>query len=140
MNYQNGNYNYGGINFNPYYPGQLPPTQYPYVNQNTTNVIVVSIQGLDAAKAYPLNPNTRAYFFDTEADFIYIKEMGSDGMQKGGIRILKCTEITENELHSKTDEDKTIKLSELDEYLSLYLQKNNYRPWIPKSERSKSNE
>jgi hypothetical protein len=61
-------------------------------------------------------------------------------MQKGGIRILKCTEVSENELHSKTDEDKTIKLSELDEYLSSYLQKNNYRPWIPKSERSKSNE
>ena len=69
--------------------------------------IIVGIQGIEAAKAYPLGPNTRAYMFDMEKDFLYIKETDLSGMQKGTLKILKCTEVKEEELNN-TNQNNTL--------------------------------
>lgn len=148
------------INFGPTYPYSTLP--YPYntavsntysggqantaVSLNPTN-LVIGIQGLNAAKAYPIGPNTRAYMFDTENDFIYIKETKSDGFPAGPLKILACKEITEEELKKPQIETVVPELPKnlvttdnIEEYIASYLADNNYRPYIPRSERKAQNE
>ncbi len=139
------------INFGPYVPNnmvnpytggsysfQTPPYQPPQL----TNIIT-DIQGFEAAKAYPLGPNTRAYMFDTTKDYLYIKETRSDGFSAGPIKIIKCIAESEEEFNKPQKivlPEKYITADNIDDYIADYLAANNFRPYIPRSERRANNE
>lgn len=147
------------INFGPTYPYTTLP--YPYntavqnsytgASQNTAvslnpTFLVIGIQGLEAAKAYPIGPNTRAYMFDTEKDFLYIKETKADGFPAAPLKILACREVTEEELKNNVMETVAPELPKnivttdnIEDYIASYLADNNYRPYIPRSERKAQN-
>ena len=95
------------------------------------------------AKAYPLGPNTRAYMFDTTQDYLYIKETRSDGFSAGPIKIIKCIAESE-EVFNKPQKiilpEKYITADNIDDYIADYLAANNFRPYIPRSERKANNE
>ncbi len=140
-------------NFGPYYPytpAQVPATYPQAVNTqptyNNTAIspmanLVIGVQGIDAAKAYPLGPNTRGYFLDTEQDFIYIKEIDPDGVQRKPIRILKCEEISEDQLKAPIKEQSVqlppnvVTTDILDSYLEKYLTDHQYKPYIPRAKK-----
>lgn len=146
------------INFGPYVPDnsfgnfipggnngyQTPPPSFT----KPTN-IVIDIQGLEAAKAYPLGPNTRAYMFDTTRDYLYIKMTRPDGFSAGPIQIIKCFPETEEEynkpLTAQVKEvpvipQNVITTDNIDDYISDYLAANNFRPYVPRNERRAQNE
>lgn len=139
---------------NPYIGGSYTVNPLPFQNQTQPQVqpgnLIIGIQGLEAAKAYPIGPNTRAYMFDTEKDFLYIKETKADGFPVGPIKIIKCTEMTEEELTAKPKEievkealvlpQNVITAENIDDYISDYLAANNFRPYIPRNERRSQNE
>lgn len=146
------------INFGPYVPNQMVnpyggsytiPNP-PYQNQTAQiNNIIIDIQGLEAAKAYPLAPNTRAYMFDTTRDYLYIKETRPDGFSACPIKIIKCIPETEEEynkpLTAQVKEvpvipQNVITTDNIDDYISDYLAANNFRPYIPRNERRAQNE
>ena len=147
------------INFGPYY-NDPSPKYYPVQNtgasynaytpvQTTPVNVVIDIQGLDAAKAYPLAPNTRAIMFDTTRDYLFIKETRSDGFSAGPIKIVKCISETEEEynkpLTAQVKEvpvipQNVITTDNIDDYISDYLAANNFRPYIPRGERKVLNE
>jgi hypothetical protein len=144
------------INFNPYYNNQFPQ-YYPAQNngvpynaytpvQTAPSIIVIGIQGIEAAKAYPLGPNTRAYMFDTEKDYIYIKETDANGIIKGPLQILECKQVTEEQLQNNSKPEVPalpaglITADNIADYIADYLEENNYRPYVPRSERRAQNE
>ena len=123
---------------------QTPPPSFT----KTTNLII-DIQGLEAAKAYPLPPNTRAVMFDTTRDYLYIKTTRPDGFSAGPIQIIKCITETEEEynkpLTAQVKEvpvipQNVITTDNIDDYISDYLAANNFRPYIPRNERRAQNE
>lgn len=140
--------------YNPYYqsPSYNGTGTYPLSYQNIPQTpqsiqqspqnIITGVQGLDAAKAYPLGPNTRGYLFDTEKDFLYIKETDQTGFPRGNVRILKCKEITEEELREpsfqNTIPDNIVTADKLESFIQNYLDTHSYRPYIPRSERNKN--
>lgn len=146
------------INFGPYVPdngfGNFMPGgnngyQTPLPSFTKPTNIVIDIQGLEAAKAYPLGPNTRAYMFDTTKDYLYIKMTRPDGFSAGPIQIIKCIAETEEEynkpLTAQVKEvpvipQNVITTDNIDDYISDYLAANNFRPYIPRNERRAQNE
>lgn len=147
------------INFGPYVPDngfgnvrsvgnngyQTPPS----LSFSQPTNIIIDIQGLEAAKAYPLGPNTRAYMFDTTRDYLYIKMTRPDGFSAGPIQIIKCIAETEEEynkpLAAQVKEvpvipQNVITTDNIDDYISDYLAANNFRPYIPRNERRAQNE
>ena len=145
------------INFGPYVPNNMvnPYTggsygfqTSPYQPPQLTNIIT-DIQGFEAAKAYPLGPNTRAYMFDTTKDYLYIKETRSDGFSAGPIKIIKCIPESEEEFNKPLTAQikevpvipqNVITTDNIDDYIADYLAANNFRPYIPRSERRANNE
>lgn len=147
------------INFGPYVPdngfgnfrsggnnGYQTPPSLPF--SQPTNLII-DIQGLEAAKAYPLAPNTRAFMFDTTKDYLYIKTTRFDGFSAGPIQIIKCIQETEEEYNKPATipvkevpvlPQNVITTDNIDDYIHDYLEANSYRPYVPKNERRGQNE
>ena len=115
------------MNYNPYYPNQ---DGYHMPKQN----FVTGIQGIEAAKAYPLTPNTTGYFFDTDKDFLYIKETDQNGFPKK-LRIIRCEEVTEEELSNPVPDKNFVTIDMLEGFISKYLDEHSYKPYIPRKER-----
>ena len=108
------------------------PQPQQYQPPQAMNNIVINVQGVDAAKAYPLSPNTRGYFFDTEKDFLYIKEIGLDGLQTKPVKIIKCEEVTEADLTEKKEQPQYVTKDMLEDFLATYLDEHQYKPYLPK--------
>lgn len=127
---------YNNNPYNPYNSSQSWTQNYPMQQQyqlpQAMNNIVINVQGIDAAKAYPLSPNTRGYFFDTEKDFLYIKEIGLDGLQTKPVKVIKCEEATEADLTEKKEQPQYITKDMLEDFLATYLDEHQYKPYIPK--------
>ena len=127
--------------YNPYYQTQNynGTGSYPlsYQTSQLQNVIT-GIQGIDAAKAYPLGPNTRGYFFDTEKDFLYIKETDQNGFPKN-LKIYSCKEVSEDSLKNPEPEhtlpSNVVTVDMLDDLFAKYLDEHSYKPYIPRKER-----
>lgn len=75
-------------NYFPTYP-QLYPQQQNYPQQSQQNSFVTWVQGINAAKSYPVAPNTSIPLFDSETNCIYIKSADASGMPS--IKILDYT-------------------------------------------------
>lgn len=132
--------------YNPYYQNQNynGTGTYPLSYQNTSQFtqqlqnVITGIQGIDAAKAYPLGPNTRGYFFDTEKDFLYIKETDQNGFPKN-LKIYSCKEVSEDSLKNPEPEhtlpSNVVTVDMLDGLLAKYLDEHSYKPYIPRKER-----
>ena len=85
--------------YNPYFPANYQP--YLMQNsafQNTGNVgmnqpnaksSLIWVQGENAAKSFPVEPNTSVPLFDSEANVVYIKSADASGMPS--IKILDYT-------------------------------------------------
>ncbi len=142
------NFGSGSVTYNPYnYFPYTTATPTPSYSQTSTptysgqmNNVVIGVQGLDAAKAYSLPPNTRGYFLDVEEDFIYIKEIDPDNIQRKPVRILKCEEITEDQLKAPVKEtnvlpSNVVTTDILDAYLEKYLNDHQYKPYIPRAKK-----
>lgn len=136
---------------NPYIGGNYTVNPLPFQNQTQPQItnIVTDIQGLEAAKAYPLGPNTRAIMFDTTKDYLYIKTTRPDGFSAGPIQIIKCISETEEEYNKPLTAaikevpvlpQNVITAENIDDYISDYLAANNFRPYIPRNERRSQNE
>lgn len=131
---------YTGNNPIPGYGGSYP-ISYPNTlvqNGNQTppaSNIVIGIQGLEAAKAYPLGPNTNGYFLDTGSDYMYIKSIGSDGIQKSPVQIVKCITITEEEYRNGEKHEETVTYAGLESFIQKYLDDHQYKPFIPREKR-----
>lgn len=104
------------------------------VTQPASN-IVIGIQGLEAAKAYPLGPNTNGYFLDTGADYMYIKSIGPDGIQKTPVQIVKCIRMTEEEYRNGEKHEEAITYEGLESFIQKYLDDHQYKPFIPREKR-----
>ena len=67
------------FNNQPYYGMQQPFPQVPspYAPPQTHQNALVSVNGVDGAKAYQMPPNSKAALFDANEDIFYLKE--SDG-------------------------------------------------------------
>lgn len=69
--------------YNSYLPTGYQPMYYPQQNQmqnNQPNTFVQWVQGINAAKSFPVAPNTSIPLFDSEANVIYIKSADASGM------------------------------------------------------------
>ena len=75
-------------NYYPTYP-QIYPQQQSYPQQSQQNSFVTWVQGINAAKSYPVAPNTSIPLFDSESNCIYIKSADASGMPS--IKILDYT-------------------------------------------------
>ena len=67
----------------PYYPTQNNAFQnVGNVGMNQPNVqsSLIRVQGINAAKSYPVAPNTSVPLFDSEANVVYIKSADASGM------------------------------------------------------------
>lgn len=67
----------------PYYPMQNNAFQnVGNVGANQPNVqsSLIWVQGINAAKSYPVAPNTSVPLFDSEANVVYIKSADASGM------------------------------------------------------------
>lgn len=67
----------------PYYPMQNNAFQNVGnvgMNQSNTQSALIWVQGLNAAKSYPVAPNTSVPLFDSEANVVYIKSADASGM------------------------------------------------------------
>lgn len=67
-------------NNQPYYGMQQPfpqMQQTPYIPSQPHQNALVSVNGVDGAKAYQMPPNSKAALFDANEDIFYLKE--SDG-------------------------------------------------------------
>lgn len=67
----------------PYYPTQNNAFQnVGNVGMNQSNVqsSLIWVQGINAAKSYPVAPNTSVPLFDSEANVVYIKSADASGM------------------------------------------------------------
>ena len=67
----------------PYYPTQNNAFQnVGNVGMNQPNVqsSLIWVQGINAAKSYPVAPNTSVPLFDSEANVVYIKSADASGM------------------------------------------------------------
>ena len=67
----------------PYYPMQNNAFQnVGNVGMNQPNVqnSLIWVQGINAAKSYPVAPNTSVPLFDSEANVVYIKSADASGM------------------------------------------------------------
>ena len=131
--------------YNPYY--QTPTANYngtgtyplnSYQNMSQLQNVITGIQGIDAAKAYPLGPNTRGYFFDTEKDFLYIKETDQNGFPKN-LKIYSCKEVSEDSLKNPEPApslpSNVVTIDTLDSLIAKYLDEHSYKPYIPRKER-----
>ena len=114
------------------YQNQTPMVQ--NVAQPASN-IVIGIQGLEAAKAYPIGPNTNAYFLDTGADYMYIKSIGPDGIQKKPVQIVKCITMTEEEYRNGEKHEDAVTYEGLESFIQKYLDDHQYKPFIPREKR-----
>lgn len=68
--------------YNNYFPvGYQQPYYMPAMQQNNNvNGGVLWVQGIEAAKAYPVAPNATVQLWDSEAQVIYIKSADASGM------------------------------------------------------------
>ena len=68
--------------YNNYFPvGYQQPYYMPTMQQsNNVNGGVLWVQGIEAAKAYPVAPNATVQLWDSEAQVIYIKTADASGM------------------------------------------------------------
>ena len=85
-------YNYFPQNYQQpvYYPTQSNAFQnVGNVGANQQNSFVQWVQGENAAKSFPIAPNTSVPLFDSEANVIYIKSADASGMPS--IKILDYT-------------------------------------------------
>lgn len=67
----------------PYYPMQNNAFQNignVGVNQPNAQNSLIWVQGINAAKSYPVAPNTSVPLFDSEANVVYIKSADASGM------------------------------------------------------------
>lgn len=67
----------------PYYPTQNNAFQNVGgvgMNQSNTQSALIWVQGMNAAKSYPVAPNTSVPLFDSEANVVYIKSADASGM------------------------------------------------------------
>lgn len=70
--------------FNNYFPTGYQPYQ-PNMFQGgassqQTGSALIWVQGINAAKSYPVAPNTSVPLFDSEANVVYIKSADASGM------------------------------------------------------------
>lgn len=103
-----GNYNYNPYAWsNPYampqyqpQPAQMPPVQAQPVNQQGNGIHWV--QGVEGAKAYPMNPgDPPAFLMDTENPRGYLKSMDQTGVPS--MKYYSITEITPDAVIPKTE-------------------------------------
>lgn len=113
---------------------QNPTPMVQNATQPASNIII-GIQGLEAAKAYPLGPNTNGYFLDTGSDYMYIKSIGPDGIQKSPVQIVKCIRITEEEYRNGEKREEAITYAGLESFIQKYLDDHQYKPFIPREKR-----
>lgn len=76
----------------PYYPMQNNAFQNVGnvgMNQSNTQSALIWVQGMNAAKSYPVAPNTSVPLFDSEANVVYIKSADASGMPS--IKVLDYT-------------------------------------------------
>lgn len=67
----------------PYYPMQNNAFQNVgsvAANQPNAQNTLIWVQGINAAKSYPVAPNTSVPLFDSEANVVYIKSADASGM------------------------------------------------------------
>lgn len=69
--------NYFPMNYQQYFP-QMQPAM-PSVQQNP-NTNIIWCQGIEAAKAYPVAPNTTVQLWDAESQTIFVKSADASGM------------------------------------------------------------
>lgn len=79
--------------FNNYFPTGYQPYQ-PNMFQGgagsqQTGTALIWVQGINAAKSFPVAPNTSVPLFDSEANVVYIKSADASGMPS--IKILDYT-------------------------------------------------
>ena len=70
---------------NPTWPNQVYNNMVPTMNQNyqqnvQANNSIIWVQGENAAKSYPVAPNTAIALWDSEQQTIYIKSVDSNGI------------------------------------------------------------
>ena len=53
----------------------------------------LTVNGIESAKAYPMNPNSRVFLFDTNDDIFYVKETDSSGF--ASLKIFRFEEVKE---------------------------------------------
>ena len=75
--------------YNNFFPTNYQPYQMPQMQNNQPNTFVQWVQGINAAKSFPVAPNTSVPLFDSEANVIYIKSADASGMPS--IKILDYT-------------------------------------------------
>ena len=66
--------------YNNFFPTNYQPYQMPQMQNSQPNTFVQWVQGINAAKSFPVAPNTSIPLFDSEANVIYIKSADASGM------------------------------------------------------------
>lgn len=81
-----------GYNFNqPWQPYQPYQTQ-QFSNNTQQNQQLISVNGIDSARAYPVMPNSRIALFDNNEDVVYIKSTDDQGFSN--IRAFRLNEFS----------------------------------------------
>lgn len=90
---------------NPTWPNQIYNNMAPrqdYQQQNVSQNSIIWVQGENAAKSYPVNPNTAVALWDSEQQTIYIKSVDANG--RPSLKILDYID-RDNEIVQNTQND-----------------------------------
>ncbi len=99
----------------PYYPYQQPMYQNQYTPQQHGGLIWV--QGIEAAKSYPVSAGQSVLLMDSESNCFFIKTADASGMPLP-IRIFDYAERTTNNAHKSAQETRTEPQIDLSAYVT----------------------
>lgn len=110
-------YPYYNSYMNGYYQ-QMPQAQTAPMTQNNAQYgqavqggSLVWVQGENAAKSYPITPNSTIMLMDSETQKFYLKSADASGMPLP-LRIFEYSEISEKSVPEKTEEKPNINLDD----------------------------
>lgn len=117
--------------FNPNTITARPNLQMPSVSPIGQSQQLISVNGLDSAKQYPMQPNSMVALFDANDDIMYIKQ--TDASNYPTIRIFKFTEMT---MAEASHEPQYVTLDEFNKFKEELL---NGQQFIRESAKSGAN-
>ena len=119
------------------YPYYQPMQQTPLQAQNTASGqpqnAILWVQGLEAAKAYPVAPGSNVLLMDSDDSRFFIKSADQSGMPS--LRVFQYSEITGQEHRQKEPEHPDLSMYVTHEELEKAL-----AALVPKKKEAKKNE
>lgn len=100
----------------PYYNNPYQQNQYMYQQPQYQQSPIIWVQGLESAKAYPVQPGASVLLMDSDANVFYIKSADNSGMPN--LRIFDYAERIAQPQQPKEEQSQYITREEFEERIA----------------------